>query len=154
MKTVSIVYSSVGGNTKLVCDMVQQTLQLEHIEVEMIECQTANLTSLSPRDIIILACPTYGQGTIETDFSAFLALISSQNWSNQAFAVIGLGDIKYYPEYLTEAAGLLAQWVTDQQGKLIVPPLRLGQPPLKFLNSMVKKWAEKLAEEILNQPQI
>jgi len=148
MFKLPIIYSSVGGNTELVCNAVCQVLQQHSFEAYLQRCQTLKPEEILSSKLIILACPTYGQGTLEADFASFLSQFSSFDLKGKYFAVIGLGDSKYYPEYLTEAAGLLAQWVEKQGGLLICPPLRLGQPPLRFIESLVNRWAEKLVLEM------
>jgi len=148
---VTIVYSSVGGNTALVCEAVAESLEAQDITVHTARCQTIDPQIMTVSDLIILACPTYGQGTLEADFAAFLKSISAQDWSHQDFAIIGLGDTKYYPEYLTEAAQLLADWVQKQDGDIIGRPLRIGKPPLSIIQTIIPRWADKLAAELTNK---
>ena len=144
---VLIVFSSIGGNTELVVQKVTQLVEAsERVSADVIRVDSFDMTKpelLDQYNCLILASPTYGQGTIETHFSPFLKLIKSKIAAKNC-AVIGLGDNKYYPEYLTESGAILEKYVTDNGGNLLVPALRIGMPPIKFIDKLVPKWVEKL----------
>jgi flavodoxin I len=148
MPKINIIYSTIGGNTELVVQKVVELLP-ENIEGQIIRVDTASLEDIEKCDLIILASPTYGQGTLEAQFPRFLKLIQGKI-ENKKFAVIGLGDTKYYPEYLTESGAILESWVTDNKGILAVPALRIGMPPLKFIEKLVPRWVDKLVESLNN----
>jgi flavodoxin len=144
---ILIVFSSIGGNTELVVQKVSQMIQeSKKATVEVIRVDSFDMTKpelLDEYNCLILASPTYGQGTIEVHFPPFLKLIKSKVGGKNC-AVIGLGDNKYYPEYLTESGAILEKYVTDNGGSLLVPALRIGMPPIKFIEKLVPKWVEKL----------
>jgi flavodoxin I len=144
MPKINIIYSTIGGNTELVVQKVVELLP-ENIEYRIIRVDTASLEDIENCDLIILASPTYGQGTIEAQFPRFLKLIQN-SVENKKFAVIGLGDTKYYPEYLTESGAILENWVKLNSGQLAIPSLRIGMPPLKFIDKLVPRWVDKLIE--------
>jgi flavodoxin I len=144
---ILIVFSSIGGNTELVVQKVSQIiLESQKAEVDVIRVDSFDMTRpelLDDYNCLILASPTYGQGTIEVHFPPFLKAIKSKI-ENKNCAVIGLGDNKYYPEYLTESGAILEKYVSDNGGKILVPALRIGMPPIKFIEKLVPKWVEKL----------
>jgi flavodoxin len=148
---ILIVFSSIGGNTELVVQKVSQMIQeSQKAAIEVIRVDSFDLTKpelLDQYNCLILASPTYGQGTIETHFPPFLKLIKSKI-ANRNCAVIGLGDNKYYPEYLTESGAILEKYITDNGGNLLVPALRIGMPPIKFIEKLVPKWVEKLLNSL------
>jgi flavodoxin I len=148
MPKINIIYSTIGGNTELVVQKVVELLP-ENIERQIIRVDTASLENIENCDLIILASPTYGQGTLEAQFPRFLKLIQNRI-ETKKFAVIGLGDTKYYPEYLTESGAILESWVTDNKGVLAIPALRIGMPPLKFIEKLVPRWVDKLVESLNN----
>lgn len=148
MPKINIIYSTIGGNTELVVQKVTELLP-ENIEHQIIRVDTADLDCIEDCDLIILASPTYGQGTIEAQFPRFLKLIQDKV-ENKRFAVVGLGDTKYYPEYLTESGAILEEWVKQNKGNLLIPALRIGMPPLKFIDKLVPRWVDKLVESLNN----
>lgn len=144
---ILIAFSSIGGNTELVVQKVSQIVQLsQKALIDVCRVDSFDITKpelLDEYNCLVLASPTYGQGTIEVHFLPFLKAIKSKI-ENKNCAVIGLGDNKYYPEYLTESGAILEKYITDNGGKLLVPALRIGMPPIKFIEKLVPKWVEKL----------
>jgi flavodoxin len=144
---ILIVFSSIGGNTELVVQKVTQLIEeSQKAFVDAIRVDSFDLTNpetLDQYNCLILASPTYGQGTIEVHFPPFLKVIKSKIEGKNC-AVIGLGDNKYYPEYLTESGAILEKYIADNGGNLLVPALRIGMPPIKFIEKLVPKWVEKL----------
>jgi len=149
MSKILIIYSSVGGNTKLVCEYLEWFL-LKKCEVSRQLVEKVSLENLTKNsfDLIILASPTYNQGTVESRFLPFLKDFKKLDFSGQKFAVIGLGDVRFYPEYLTESATVLEQNVKESEGELLLNSLRIGTDPLKMVKKLVGKWAEKILEKI------
>lgn len=141
---ILIIYSTIGGNTQIVVDSVGQNLTQKGFEIEICRVDTAKPEQILEFDCTILASPTYNQGTLEDHFKPFLKAWKSVSVADRNFAVIGLGNIKYYPEYLTESAGILEAEIAKKQGKLVVPALRIGGDPLKVIGSLVPKWCDKL----------
>lgn len=146
MQNVLIVYSTIGGNTELAVDRVIEDLVQAEIPVTRQRVDVTKATEILAYDLVILASPTYGQGTIEDHFKPFLSDLKKIDCNGRKFAVIGLGDTKYYPEYLTEAAGILEEEIKKMGGLTILPPLRIGMPPLKFINKLVPSWTNKIID--------
>jgi flavodoxin I len=146
MKSVIIVYSSIGGNTELTVQKVQNLLS-SSIDLTVKRVDTTNPEEFENQDCIILACPTYGQGSLETHFEKFLKSAKSQI-TGKKFALIGLGDSKYYPEYLTESGTIMEEYITANGGELLVPTLRIGMPPIKFIEKLVPRWTNTLIQNL------
>ncbi len=146
MSKLNIIYSTISGNTELVVQKVVELLP-DNIVSEVIRVDIASEKNIENCDIIILACPTYGQGSLEAQFPKFLKLIQGKV-ENKKFAVISLGDTKYYPEYLTESGTILEAWINTNKGILSLPTLRIGMPPLKFIDKLVPRWVDKLIESL------
>ena len=150
MLKINIIYSSIGGNTLLVVQKITQLLEQNTIipvALNLYRVDNCNPDVVNDCDCVILASPTYGQGSLEAHFPSFLRQITTKI-VNQKFAVVGLGDNHYYPEYLTESGAILETFVKNNAGILVVPALRIGMPPIKFINKLVPKWVEKLIAEL------
>lgn len=148
MASILIVFSSIGGNTELVVDRVREELQKHNLGAQKKRVDVTKAREVLDYDLTILASPTYGQGTVEDHFKPFLKDLETLDLSGKNLAVVGLGDTKYYPEYLTESAIILEEYVKKQHGNLIVPALRIGMPPLKYIEKLVPGWIEKVYTSI------
>lgn len=148
MSKIIIIYSTIGGNTELAVKRVKQELEKFDYQVELKRVDIAKAGDITNYDLIVLASPTYGQGTVEDHFKPFLSDLKTIEISHQKFAIIGLGDNKYYPEYLTESAGILEDEIKKYGGNVIAPSLRIGMPPLKFIDKLVPAWVGKVLDGI------
>ena len=143
-KKILIIFSTVGGNTELVVDAVANLLAPDIFEITKKRAEISDPQEIKNFDLTILASPTYNQGTLEDNFKTFVKDFVKQDFSNQKFAIIGLGDSKYYPEYLTESASILEDIIKKTGGQMVVPALRIGVNPIKMLDKLVPKWVDKL----------
>jgi flavodoxin len=143
---IQIIYSSIGGNTQLVALKVLEVLQSQKIEATLTHFQDLDLEKFTPSKLTILAAPTYNQGTLDKSFDKFMLGFGQKFMAGNNFAIIGLGDTKYYSEYLTEAATILEGLVTKNQGKIALNALRINGLSVKFLDSLVARWAQKVAD--------
>lgn len=132
----------------MVVDTVIDLLKKENIEITKKRVETATVQEIENYDLTILASPTYNQGTLEDNFKNFIKAFSKADLKNKKFAVIGLGDTKYYSEYLTESATILEEIIQKVNAEIVVPSLRIGTSPVKMLDKLVPKWVEKLLLKI------
>ena len=144
MAKVQIIYSTVGGNTEIVVLKVAEVLILKNHQVELIRVDIVKPESILEFDLTILASPTYNQGTLDDHFKPFFKNWKTVNLKNHPMAALGLGSMKYYSEYLTEATGLLEHEITKKEAAIAISGLRVGVDPLKILDSLVSKWADKI----------
>ena len=79
---ILVVFSSIGGNTELVVQKVTQIIkESEKTSVDVVRVDSFDTTKpelLDQYNCLVLASPTYGQGTIESHFSPFLKAIKSK----------------------------------------------------------------------------
>jgi flavodoxin I len=150
MSKILIIYASLGGNTELTCQMVALELQNLGHQVFLKRAEILKIESSlnTDYDLTILASPTYGQGEVEKQMTNFLDKYKGLDLKNHSFAIIGLGDTKFYPEYLSESASILESFVANIGGNVLVPSLRIGMPPLQYLSKLVPKWVQKIQEQL------
>ena len=149
-KKILIVFSTVSGNTEMVVDAVSDLLPKNDFEITKKRPENMTVKDILNFDLTILASPTYNQGTLEDNFKPFIKEFLKNDFTNKNFAIIGLGDTKYYAEYLTESATLFEEYVKKVNGNILVPSLRIGTSPVKMLDKLVPKWVEKLLVKINN----
>jgi len=143
--TTTIIYSSIGGNTESVVKKVSQILYETGVLSEVFRVENINFKLIENRQVWVLASPTYHQGELESNFQNFLKHFRKLNLEGNKFAIIGLGDRKYYSEYLCDSAKILEDFVLEIKGQLLLPSLRIGTNPISLLNSTVANWSKKLA---------
>lgn len=155
MTKILIIYATVSGNTELVVEKIIQILNEQklaknlELQITSKRVDLANANEILQSDLTILASPTYGQGTVEAHFLPFLKQMNKLDLTDSKLAVIGLGSPRFYPEYLTESAGILEMEIKKSSGNLIVPSLRIGGEVLKMLDKLVPNWTNKLLDKLL-----
>ena len=144
MAKTLIIFGSTGGNTELVADKVAQVLKNAVVQ----RAEQTEIKDLEKYPVIIFASSTYGHGVLQKDFQPLYEKLKKVSFAGKKMAVIGLGDFKYELYYHMESANILENLVKENGGELLMPPLRISKSPVPHLNSIVKKWAEKLAKKI------
>jgi flavodoxin len=146
MATVKIVYSSCGGNTEIVCKLVQEQLAAAH-SVKLLMVKMMKPKDILGADILILACPTYGCGELEPYMEKFIWKAQSLSMPGQRYAIIGLGDVKYHADYVMESANILKEFMVKHEGQELAPALRIANSPLNQF-ARIERWTTRLIEKI------
>lgn len=123
---VLIVYETQTGTTQYVAELMQTKLQSLGHEVDLHTIRYQGQPDFSKYQLILFGAPTYDDGKIEQGMRVFIAK-SKEDFSKYKVAVFGLGN-STYPQFCV-AADVLVEWVTKQQGQVLVPPLRVDGFP-------------------------
>lgn len=148
MAKVKIVYASVGGNTHAVSQKVADTLQSAGHEAVLQPVKLEKPEDSKDCDVLVLACPTYGQGELEQFFDRWVRAAKDTDFTDFPVAIIGLGEAKYDPDHVMEAAKILSKFMRGKQAKVLGIPLMIAGSPFPFLNTRVEKWAQDLDAKI------
>lgn len=148
--TITCVYSSGWGNTRLVVERLQELLAAQWVKVTLINAVNAVPADFcrSESDVTVLACPTYDHGVLHTPFATLLHAAKDVALEWKRFGVIGLGDDKYDQEYTMYSADILEEFVGKQWWTVIVPALRINKHPLRSLEKELPAWTEDLLAAI------
>lgn len=136
--TITCVYSSGWGNTRLVVERVQELLAEQYaIEMKLINAYVAQPEDFSRSKITILACPTYDHGVLHAPFEKLVHATQWVDLTGYVYAIIWLWDNKYDQEYNIASADVLNDFVIDHWWKVIWDHLRINKHPLETLDSIV-----------------
>jgi flavodoxin len=145
---VKIIYGTSGGNTELVCQKVAEILESEGHEVFLIKAKAAKTEDFQEAELLILASPTYGHGILEQYMDRCLAQVKDLDFTDQFFAAIGLGDMKYDEDYFIESAKILTQFMESRGAKSLLAPLMIARSPIPQLETRVVLWADQLLDHL------
>lgn len=146
MHNILVIYGTHGGNTKLVVDQVGLGLQEAGHSVVIRHADEAQWNELEAHDILVLASPTYGHGTLDSFMEAFVGQYEGDYLKNKPCTVIGLGDAKYDAHYHLESERILREFAEERGAKMLYNSLRISGNPMRFLEAFVPKWTEGLIE--------
>ncbi|MGE3278454.1 MAG: flavodoxin family protein [Candidatus Altimarinota bacterium] len=151
MPSVTIIYGSSGGNTEMVCEKVQEVLEMNKIPTKLLRVERSTMDDLKNAEICILAAPTYEHGVIQHHFFPFLKELKHLDLQQKRMSVIGLGDTKYDDHYHIESANILEKAIKDSNGNMLIRPLRVNGLTITKLDGIVKSWSENLIKTLLRK---
>jgi len=111
---VNVIFGSDGGATKGVASKISKKCQGKAIDIK-----AASKADFENCDLLILGSPTYGDGTLQTDWEENIEKLREANISGKKVALFGTGDQETYPDSFVDAMGILYDEVTEK-GAVVV----------------------------------
>jgi flavodoxin I len=122
MSKVAIFYGPENGSVHRVAKLLAS--KIENKKPELIHVNEAVTTDLERFDNIIFGISTVGRDTWDqnfgnVDWSKFMPLVTSFDFTGKKVAIFGLGDHITYAYHFVNAMGLLAKLVIKNGGQLV-----------------------------------
>jgi flavodoxin I len=111
---VTVIYGSESGTTKAIAKRIAAGLQ-----AKLVNITAANPADFEQCDLLVLGCPTYGIGDLQTDWEDRIASLHNANLSGKQVAIFGTGDQATYSDSFVDAIGILHDIVVEK-GAVIV----------------------------------
>jgi len=99
---INIIFGSDGGATRGVASKIAAKCQGRTIDIK--KAAAADFESC---DLLILGSPTYGDGTLQTDWEDNIDKLRGANLKGKKVALFGTGDQQNYPTSFLDAMGIL-----------------------------------------------
>ena len=111
---VNVIFGSDGGATKGVAAKISKKAQGKSIDIK-----AATRADFENCDLLILGSPTYGDGTLQTDWEENIDKLREANLAGKKVALFGTGDQATYPDSFVDAMGILYDEVTEKGATVI-----------------------------------
>lgn len=149
MTSLLLIFASCGGNTEIASDKIAEVLTSNGHEVTLQRAECSEPSDFEAFPVVVLACPTYGEGLLEPDMLSFLNKARGHvSLTGKKCAAVGLGDAKYFPYYMAESAVILEDVIREFGGDVVMPALQINKSPVPQLEGSITRWAQQLAELI------
>lgn len=112
--SITIIFGSDGGATKGVASKIAKKCQGRSVDIK--DATTDDFENCS---LLILGSPTYGDGTLQTDWEDHIDKLRSANLKGARVALFGTGDQETYPLSFLNAMGILYDEVTALGAEVI-----------------------------------
>ncbi|MFG1300843.1 flavodoxin FldA [Xanthobacter sp. V3C-3] len=112
--TVTVIFGSDGGATKGVASKISKKCQGRSVDIK-----TATSADFEASDLLILGSPTYGDGTLQTDWEENIDKLRSARLKGRKVALFGTGDQEAYPSSFVDALGILYDEVTALEAVVV-----------------------------------
>lgn len=106
--SVTIIFGSDGGATKGVAKKISKKCQGRAVDVK--DATTADFENCA---FLILGSPTYGDGTLQSDWEEHIGKLRGANLKGKKVALFGTGDQQTYPTSFLNAMGILYDELAD-----------------------------------------
>lgn len=111
---INIIFGSDGGATRGVAAKIAAKCQGRAIDIKK-----AAIADFETCDLLLLGSPTYGDGTLQTDWEENIDKLRGANLKGKTVALFGTGDQQTYPTSFLDAMGILYDEVSALGAKIV-----------------------------------
>lgn len=119
MTKVGLFFGTQTGNTETIAEQIQTAMGGDSV-VTLHEIADAAASDFEAYDCIIIGCPTWNIGELQSDWDAFYENeLDEINFSEKKVAYFGPGDQVGYSENFQDAMGLLEAKISQLGGETV-----------------------------------
>ncbi len=118
MAKIGIFFGTQTGNTETLAEQIQHALGGEKIAT-LHDIAEAEPEDLAAYDYLILGCPTWNIGELQSDWEGFYDQLDEINFNGKTVAYFGPGDQIGYADNFQDAIGLLEEKISSLGAKTV-----------------------------------
>ncbi|MEN9520939.1 MAG: hypothetical protein RLZZ381_3527, partial [Cyanobacteriota bacterium] len=119
MAKIGLFYGSTTGKTEEAAELIQQALGGANV-VTLYEIADASDSDFTDYDRLIIACPTWDVGGLQSDWEGFYEdVLDSIDFSGKKVAYFGTGDQIGYADNFQDAMGILEEKISSLGGETV-----------------------------------
>jgi flavodoxin I len=119
MSKVGLFFGTQTGTTQDIAERIQAALGGDGA-VDLYDISGAEVSDFEKYDCIIVGCPTWDIGELQSDWESFYEDELNQiNFSGKKIAYFGAGDQYGYADNFQDAIGILEEKITSLGGKTV-----------------------------------
>jgi flavodoxin I len=112
--SVTVIYGSDGGCTRKIAKTIATKTSGKAVDIA-----DAEPTDMENCALLILGCPTYADGELQTDWQTHLRKLEEAELANKRVAIFGTGDQVSFPDSFVDAIGILYDVVARKGADVI-----------------------------------
>ncbi len=118
MSKVGLFYGTQTGNTQTAAETIQQALGGDSV-VTLHDIADAETDDFAAYDYIIVGCPTWNIGELQSDWEGFYDELDEVDFSGKKVAYFGAGDQIGYADNFQDAMGILEEKISELGGTTV-----------------------------------
>jgi flavodoxin I len=118
MAKIGLFYGTQTGNTQTAAELIQKELGGDSV-VELIDIADASPEDFENYTCIIVGCPTWNIGELQSDWEGFYDELDSIDFSGKKVAYFGTGDQVGYADNFQDAIGILEEKISERGGTTV-----------------------------------
>lgn len=118
MAKIGLFYGTQTGNTQTAAEIIQQEVGGDSV-VELYDIADAEPSDFEEYDFIIIGCPTWNIGDLQSDWEGFYDELDNIDFSQKKIAYFGAGDQIGYADNFQDAMGILEEKISSLGGTTV-----------------------------------
>lgn len=118
MSPIGLFFGTTTGKTATVAEMLQEELGGADV-VALVEIAEADEDDFASYQNLIVACPTWDIGQLQSDWEAFFPDLDHLDFSGKKVAYLGTGDQVGYADNFMDAMGILEEKILERGGQTV-----------------------------------
>ncbi|MEM7184995.1 MAG: flavodoxin FldA [Spirochaetota bacterium] len=118
MSKIGLFYGSTTGNTEGIVEDIQVKLGGKDVVV-LHEISTVQAEHFDRYENLIIACPTWDEGELQSDWDENFNGLDKANFANKKVAYLGIGDQVGYSDTFQDAIGILEEKISGLGGETV-----------------------------------
>ena len=118
MAKVGLFYGTQTGNTQTLAELIQKEMGGDGV-VDVIDISQADSGDFADYDYLIIGCPTWNVGELQSDWEGFYDELDNIDFSSKKIAYFGAGDQVGYADNFQDAMGILEDRISELGGTTV-----------------------------------
>jgi flavodoxin I len=118
MSKIGLFFGTQTGNTQTLAEMIEQEFGGDSV-VTIYDIGAADTSDFEPYDCIIIGCPTWNVGELQSDWEGFYEELDAIAFSGKKVAYFGAGDQVGYADNFQDAMGILEEKISELGGSTV-----------------------------------
>ena len=118
MTQIGLFFGTQTGNTESIAEQIQKELGGDRV-VTLHDVSSAEASDLEGYDMLIIGCPTWNIGEMQSDWEGLYDELGSVDFSGKKVAYFGPGDQIGYADNFQDAMGILEEKISSLGGKTV-----------------------------------
>ncbi|OKH50295.1 flavodoxin [Calothrix sp. HK-06] len=118
MAKIALFFGTQTGNTQTEAEIIQKEFGGEEV-VSLYDISKAEPSDFDEYSYIIVGCPTWNIGELQSDWEDFYDELENVNFSSKKVAYFGAGDQVGYPDSFQDAMGILEERISELGGETV-----------------------------------
>lgn len=118
MAKIGLFFGTQTGNTETIAKIIHQELGGDAV-ADLKDVADAQVEDLQEYDYLIIGCPTWNIGELQSDWERLYDDLDEQDFSGKKIAYFGAGDQISYADNFQDAMGILEEKISSLGGKTV-----------------------------------
>lgn len=147
---IYLIYASTSGNVEIVMESIGNVLLSEGFKTTLCRAEKTSIEMVGKHNKFVFGTSTWEHGRLNPFFAHLHEQLKTLDCHGKRAAFVGLGDRRYEPVLFCEGIEQVRRLWLQEGGYEIGTVLKIQGEPYAQIDSVVKPWADGVAESFNN----